>query len=120
MAQLTEDYCSYELARLLKEKGAFKDIPIQWDCINHLEKAKITHQMAMKWLRSKGWHIKIDHHLETLADGTDPILLWDIEEISNIHKWKVIYGDEEIELSSFIDYEGAVEAAIKYCLTELI
>ena len=49
---ITEDYCSYEVAKLLKEKGfdyqGFDYIDFEGEVI---KQDRPTHQMAMKWLR---------------------------------------------------------------------
>ena len=61
---ITEDYCSYEVAKLLKEKGFNEDIhtvyeptfnkffnyPLKPNSYSNVIAAP-THQMAMKWLR---------------------------------------------------------------------
>ena len=101
---ITEDYVSYEVAKLLKEKGFdgqthgnMSEIP----CVCY-----ITHQIAMKWLREKGLYITINFN------PTDQ---------DNITWWVQIMSKENYkELLDAPTYEQAVEAALKYCLTKLI
>ena len=70
---ITEDYCSYEVAKLLKDKGFkcgatySKGFVKDGDgfvggLIRHED--KITHQMAMKWLREeKGIYVYVEPYL---------------------------------------------------------
>ena len=133
---ITEDYVSFETAKLLKEKG------FDWDCkqvydlvrpqscadgkmydnfpdenpnaYDELVSAP-TLQMAMKWLRKK--------HNQNIT----------VEAYNNVARLKTIYYAEAQNLSEpaekgfcvnaciFKDtYEEACEAAIKYCLENLI
>lgn len=122
-----EDYCSFELSKLLKEKG------FDWDChqyyfedwekrhstitsmrpYNFNEDDKCisipTHQMAMKWLREM--HRKyIDIRYNNQNEEYRFIVFTMVKDkpIDFIHS----------EYHS--TYEEAVEAALKYCLTKLI
>ena len=114
----TEDYVSFETAKLLKEKGfniscrfaytekghefntcVCSDIPVY--------AYKPTLQMAMKWLREHGWFIHIDIIREASA------WLVDVQDIKN----DVAIYPVGKEHSS---YEEAAEAAIRYCLENLI
>ena len=124
---LTEDYCSYEVAKLLDKKGFREyceaiyfilengdyrwskiDIPIR-DCSTCKPAAILcpTHQMAIKWLRCKGIYIEIDILGKTNIKYGFTILKFNEGEI---------YSDDKI----YTTFEEAVEAALKYCLTELI
>lgn len=112
---ITEDYVSFEVAKLLKEKGFecgaiySKGFVKDGDgfvggLIRHED--KITHQMAMKWLREKGYHIvvftdspKYEVKIQDLNDGS-----FNVSGITH----------------TYDTYEEAVEAALKYCLTNLI
>lgn len=125
---ITEDYCSPEVSKLLEKKGFREyceaiyfvlengdyrwskiDIPIR-DCSTCKPAAILcpTHQMAMKWLRKKGIRICIDYNnmngdwYATIAKEYDGQM------------------SERIRSEHFTLYEEAVEAALKYCLTELI
>lgn len=110
---ITEDYCSFEVAKLLKEKG------FQEPCtgLNKLlckegEKPvlKITHQKAMKWLREV-------HNItiEPLVDFGSSDKYWWSADISYIKKDGLI-----TTLTAYNTYEEAVEEALKYCLENLI
>ena len=116
----TEDYVSFETAKLLKEKGfnavcrtAYETItneheveqcsPSSWGELNQVKRP--TLQMAMKWLR----------------------------EVHKLYMYTAFAGMEEVwfsriynkdkhlkDLDDFNTYEEACEAAIKYCLENLI
>ena len=127
---ITEDYVSFEVAKLLKEKGFDEPCRSYW-ADNHFssfEHTKLfvsngdepvcllrpTLQMAMKWLRKTH---KIHIQIWILEDNG---YWFDIEKIVNAqYKHKSLYstGLEDIYFES---YEQACEAAIKYCLTNLI
>lgn len=129
---ITEDYCSYELSKLLKEKG------FDWMCNGYYNKddeysepyfgdgegadnwnnqapsvkdlwcSAPTHQMAMKWLREVyNVHIVIEYYE---ADG------------EGFYGWIVKTGSERYHCHQefSITYEEAVDAAIKYSLENLI
>lgn len=118
---ITEDYCSFETSKLLKEKG------FDWDCRcyyfsennercysneiprnNHKLDADLacpTHQMAMKWLRERH-----DLHIEVIYNPY-------YEEYKGC-MYKTIGEYNYTEFYS--TYEEAVEAAIKYSLEKLI
>lgn len=123
---ITEDYVSFETAKLLKEKGfdvytyAYyedEDNPnislraskaINWNKTEFISRP--TLQMVMKWLREVH-HIHIEVHLDSM-DGRHPI-------------YEALYSEcVTIRTDNFIDYgdtyEQACEAAIKYCLENLI
>ena len=126
---ITEDYCSFEVAKLLKEKGFNEPIRCWYDntkdfhesgvkmrnsdCINPTIMCP-THQMAMKWLREV--HkvlIVIDaYHADHWEGYIDSF------EISIYsHASTIIVPDE---IAHHTDYEEAVEAALKFCLENLI
>lgn len=103
---LTEDYCSSEIVKLLKEKG-FK----QEGCHKSYSMegpVAPTHQMALKWLREN--NIIIIPQPEYFS--CDRCESWGID-IWAFDNYEKLPGD-------FPKYEEAVEAALKYCLTELI
>ena len=123
---ITEDYVSFETAKLLKEKG------FDWECIGYYvddEPNDIKHsfcgetnstwesrccsaptlQMAMKWLREvHSLHIWVGH-------TAGKVLSW-YYEIHGISDGKVKHIGG-IQCGS---YEVTCEAAIKYCLENLI
>ena len=125
MAAITEDYVSFETAKLLKDKGFneptigiyYKDGTFEYFSLNKWNSKFIipisapTLQMAMKWLREVH-HIYIDLS-PTYSEIEKTIhFIWQIFD-SNYDG----VGDCEI----FYDkYETACEEAIKYCLENLI
>ena len=126
---LKEDYCSYEVAKLLKEKGFNEPIRCWYDNFQdfHEEGVRMsntdclpptimcpTHQMAMKWLREV--HkvlIVIDaYHADHWEGYIDSF------EISIYsHASTIIVPNEIIHHTDYIE---AIEAALKFCLENLI
>lgn len=121
---IEEDYVSFEVAKLLKERGFdepclsyfwteengvnidYCDIPFTNKQLYSGQTLRPTHQMAMKWLREEKNII-----VNVWYDGVD----WEAE----------YYNDEDEGFYLITDYscnsyEEAVEAAIKYCLENLI
>ena len=115
---ITEDYVSFETAKLLKERGfdgvcrtAYETItneheveqcsPSNWGELNQVKRP--TLQMAMKWLREV-------HHVTIGITFSLDIITYEIQK------------DEEfiIAISSSGSYEDMVEEAIKICLEKLI
>ena len=129
---IKETYVSFEVAKLLQEKGF--DI----ECNNAYYNGHLidytmygfcgaldfifapTHQMAMAWLRENGLHINapISYDYSVDADGNE-VDRWTFYmfEIYSSFSGNLIYTEEVNEYDS---YEEAVEAAIKYCLENLI
>jgi hypothetical protein len=132
---ITEDYVSFEIAKLLKKKGFLKGVDLRltqnlsfYDNIglhhnlnkwyDSLIQDKIdfvvapTHQMAMKWLREKyGIFIAINN------DDLD--FNWQCYDL--INRGSTL--DPKILSESYAGYktyEEAVEAALKYSLENLI
>jgi len=124
---IVEDYVSFEIAKLLKEKG-FNEECSRFFMPNGNGRWKYGHyhdfdisdrlecptlQMAMKWLRDV-------HHLVIQIEFIDflehgEVWLYSIIERKTI---KQLTGrDEDFTEHS---YEEACEAAIKYCLENLI
>lgn len=117
---ITEDYCSFELSKLLKEKGF--DVELQCDSYYEETQKQInipwqteidglyphcTHALAMKWLRCKEIYIEIDILGKTNIKYGFTILKLNEGEI---------YSDDKV----YTTYEEAVEAALKYVLEKLI
>ena len=151
---IKEAYCSYEVARLLKEKGF--NIPTEMVWYEHAPSYNVahireagskkldyfywdedterksfytnntndnnsmpeyiigkvysapTHQMAMAWLREMhGIDIVIEISDPSVKDRKYYCVIWDKNNDSYI-------------LDLFSSYEEAVEAALKYCLENLI
>ena len=111
MRYINEDYCSEELSGMLMEKGYIGAANTYLDKDN-LNVKQITIQSAMKWLREV-------HNLEIYP-------YHDMFQENN--KWW--YGIEKFtkgcsncqyeEEPIYSTYEEACEAAIKYCLENLI
>ena len=124
----TEDYVSFETAKLLKEKGfdeicytAYETITnaheveqcsiSNWGRLNQVKRP--TLQMAMKWLR-KVHNIDIEvrtHYLSHLKQN-------DVRYYSG----KILKGSEDVihTIYSKDTYEEVCELAIKYSLENLI
>ena len=130
MATITEDYVSFETAKLLKEKGFDESTSMvymsygdlcklnRYNSIcnsdynditkNYFEYTAPTLQMAMKWLREV-------HNID--------IFPWKIGK--GIYSCAIFNSNTGQDLSSDKDfpsekYEETVNAAIKYCLENLI
>ena len=134
---ITEDYVSFETAKLLREKG-FKEPTLAYaygqDMVAYYSQPKVTDdynveagryplptlQMAMKWLREdkkilisifchigKGYWFCIQHFIESP---------YKFATSESIHRKEEILG----KIQYYDTYEGACEAAIKYCLENLI
>ena len=128
---ITEDYVSFETAKLLKEKGFDESTSMvymsygdlcklhRYDSIrnsnynditkNYFEYTAPTLQMTCKWLRET-------YHLHILFEISDP---------SQINpKYYFIVWDTSKQNSYLVDlfdsYEEACEEAIKYCLENLV
>lgn len=138
MNQITEDYCSFETAKLLKEKrfdgecsrfympsgnGRWKyghyhdfDISERIDCP--------THQMALKWLRKvHKLHISVfigsDESYDANGVTIDEWHFWTYC-ITNTSGDMVYDAYNKVNVIEYQTCEEAVEAAIKYCLENLI
>lgn len=126
---ITEDYCSYEVAKLLKEKGFDEPCLQVWECgpdkkylfrlqsscyQNITEKDSClapTHQMAMKWLREEyNIFIQISAVLQD-----QPFGLHYRPSIQDYHAYA-----RHDNFSEYVTYEEAVEVVLKYCLENLI
>ena len=123
---ITEDYVSFETAKLLKEKGFDEDticvyigrhllIKGEGTISNTTDMPIIpapTLQMAMKWLREvHKWSIQVFPCFDDLKWWFD------------IYELKIQEFNSRPELLSDVGYdtyEEATEAAIEYCLTNLI
>jgi len=150
---LTEDYVSFETAKLLKEKGFpqeydhyhalvynEEDYEDEYEVQRMVVETRIvkagtlssypvgvpepkcycpTLQMAMKWLREvhKKW-ITVTFHWHTINGETtlyySPFIMLDEGE------YAVLEDENPFKMKPFNSYEEACEAAIKYCLENLI
>lgn len=123
MTTISEDYVSFEVAKLLKEKGFDQDCATYYldgQVWRHYHGEVIpkgkqiyaapTQAMAMKWLREA-------HNIH--------IVLSPNKRMGNLYS-NIIFTNENGELQPqpcnffFATYEQACEAAIKYCLENLI
>ena len=112
---ITEDYCSFEVAKLLKDKG-FDEPCTELNklCLRDGEKPvlKVTHQKAMKWLREL-------HGIFIAINNDDLDFNWQCYDL--INRGSTL--DPKILSESYAGYktyEQAVEAALKYSLENLI
>ena len=125
MVTIIEDYVSFEIAKLLKEKGFNEGcsfivnatskgmMPVSWPTTNsdiEDEKANLialpTLQMAMKWLR------EVHHIFLSIQQHLDMSYVW-YAYVDGVAKG----CDRESHNNT---YEQACESAIKYCLENLI
>jgi hypothetical protein len=129
MATITEDYVSFETAKLLKEKGfdnvcsgyynqervlqrlsacSIKDTlrsPFYFDCM-----PAPTHQMAMKWLREVH-----NVFISITYEKWDGVFIADVKSpVSGIDCWV------DNKHNCWFKYEEAAEEAIKFCLKRII
>lgn len=147
---ITEDYCSFELSRLLKEKGLDTEFvffyrtdeegkyihhantlqPISYKIADDEVVAAITHQLAMKWLRMKhNIDIEIDADVGMLGVKVYTPFISTYKSVTDntnkLRQYKrgLHYKDDKgvvPALQHFSTHEEAVEAALKYCLTKVI
>ena len=126
---ITEDYVSFETAKLLKEKGFCENcrtgyvpdtgtfingIPIGNDSIHVVNIPAPTQALAMKWLME-------NHNLfiQPLAGVTGGKWWYDFDIIPV--NGRDIKWDYYMEMSGeYGSPEEAIEAAIKYCLENLV
>lgn len=125
---ITEDYVSFETAKLLKKKGFDNITSIMYKengkiCVNPKSVVSwrlkcwypcLTLQMAMKWLREV-------HNLCIEPYRTACGYLYTISTIPyGSCKCNPKDGGDDEDSGQWTTYEGACEAAIKYCLENLI
>lgn len=117
---IKEAYVSFELAKLLKEKGFEGHCEEYYDGEGLLWYLPFpTHQMVMAWLREVyQYHITVN--FSSYLYGNSPFY-WFIDKMENTKRERT-----EIATSTsggdytYKSYEEACEAAIKYCLENLI
>lgn len=130
---ITEDYVSFEVAKILKEKGFFEKtftyfdnellcngVWFEWNNSPMGQISAPTLQMAMKWLREVHNIIIVvePHEYDYVNSKTSSYVfcLWDgdnyEEPYSNQHS--------NIHGVAYNSYEEVVEAALKYVLENLI
>ena len=141
---IQEEYVSFEIAKLLKEKGFDADCPKRYSLIDikgwdgdimvdisknsRYSEAMIyikesiccpTQSLAMRWLREEH-HI----HIEFSPYTKDKQVLYDYVILQQVFHHKHL-SDGELEVKynedlGDLSYEEACETAIKYCLENLI
>lgn len=132
---IAEDYVSFEIAKLLKDKGFDEPCRAYWDDqpkldvhtlffsvepIKNSERAGNDiscpiHQMAMKWLRKKH-NILITIIPQEIKVGID-VLCYGIYRITE-DLYQPLYNGK---VNNLVDsYEDTIEAALKYSLENLI
>lgn len=130
MEKVKEVYVSYELAKLLKEKGF--NVATEYVYLGD-NKGKIaksftsnfvrkrndiipcpTHQVACAWIRSKGYSVEV----HATAGGWN----WEVCKVNgtSIAFGGTIPSDNTNEGRAFNDYYECMENALKYCLENLI
>lgn len=125
---ITEDYCSYEVAKLLKEKGFNEPCRAYWDdqpkldmhtlffSVEPIRNSRLivndvscpTHQMVIKWLREVH-KVNIEIHYNRFGENYKYLIIYKPEVLDDIHS-----------LGVYFHYEEAVEVALKYSLENLI
>ena len=124
----TEDYVSFETAKLLKEKGfdekcraVYEEKVLRTNTLCDYYNRELssyvcapTLQMAMKWLREV-------HNLCIEPYRTACGYLYTISTIPyGSCKCNPEEGGDDEDSGQWTTYEGACEAAIKYCLENLV
>ena len=134
---ITEDYVSFKVAKLLKEKGFLKGVDLRMtQNLSFYDNIGLTHnlnkyydsliqdkidfvvaptlQMTMKWLRYV-------HNLCIEPYRTACGYLYTISTIPyGSCKCNPKEGGDDEDSGQWTTYEGSCEAAIKYCLENLI
>ena len=124
---ITKDYVSYEVAKLLKEKGF--DYPKQYMMTIHNDDGTseifdvCSQSLAMKWLREKHLlHVYVEHHGFFEERPKKVYYHWVpfVKPLPNC-KYQTPLNKVYYEIDEYCDtYEQACENAIKYCLENLI
>lgn len=123
MKQITEDYCSFEVAKLLKEKGFdtpcrqayFKDLLVDYTMYGFCDGELIdcpSQSLALKWLREVH-----NIHITILQIESTTITMEQKYFFYRIQKNRRTVGIFE---DTFLKYEQAIEAALNYVLKNLI
>ena len=126
---ITEDFCSFEVAKLLEEKG-FKEPVTGLNKLLFKEGEnpvlRITHQKAMKWLREvHQLHISVDvcpiygKVKDEKGRNTCGLLYWNYMASGEWVNEKYNPNQKAFVVSAK-SYEEAVEAACIYALKNLI
>ena len=122
---IQEAYCSFEVSKVLKEKGFVQETLMVYNQNgNFMPNGAIedtyqifypapTHQMAMAWLREeKNIFIVIEPHVYDYVNEKNKSYVCSLWVGDNYYEY--------IESKDYPSYEDAVEAALKYSLENLI
>ena len=122
---IQEAYCSFEVSKVLKEKGFVQETLMAYNQNgNFMPNGAIedtyqifypapTHQMAMAWLREeKNIFIVIEPHVYDYVNEKNKSYVCSLWVGDNYYEY--------IESRDYHSYEEAVETALKYCLEHLI
>ena len=126
---ITEDYVSFEIAKLLKEKGFneptvcvyHKDGTFDSVTLNAWNDKFITpicapsQSMAMKWLREVH-KLSVRPRYDEVEDEKEHLYYKWFFDILSMNPYKTLVEPTQ----GYSTYEEACEAAIKYCLENLI
>ena len=115
---ISEDYCSYEVTKLLKQKGfPFDRLECGWKRLLNLNVMEtyttVTHAIAMKWLREiYDIHISVAKTfiINDMDDKTYLVRVCTKKCHTSYNSWQEYHST----------YKEAVEAALKYVLENLI
>lgn len=116
---IEERRCSYEVCKLLHEKG-FDIKCTSWYWENNINIWKPTHQMVCDWIEKKHNYI-IDVHLD-VEDEEASSWVWSVYERINVERrepYARLYF-EDGEPYEFDNQEFAYNEALKYVLTKLV
>ena len=125
---ITEDYCSFEVAKLLNEKGFDQNCATYYldgQVWRHYHGEVIpkgkqiyaapTQAMSMKWLREVyGLHISLEPCYD--YDSMHVVFLAFVQNVADVHE----FMDGRKNVASHPNAEKSYELAIKYCLENLI
>lgn len=126
MTTITEDYVSFETAKLLKEKGFDEGCHSFYDYAQRLQFIETvtydselseednecvapTHQMAMAWLRE----------VHNIVISIYPTIETDVI-VREDYNYAIYKNKTVVYQSCSTSYEEAVEASLKYVLEKLI
>lgn len=128
MSMITEDYVSFETAKLLKEKGFDQNCATYYldgQVWRHYHGEVIpkdkqiyaapTQAMAMKWLREVH-KLSVRPRYDEVEDEKERVFYVWFFDILSMKPYKMLAEPEQ----GYSAYEEACEAAIKYCLENLI
>ena len=126
---ITEDYCSFQVYKLLKEKGFDErcdhaytpnETLIDYTLYGFITDGEgflfaPTHQMAMKWLREVHG-LSVEPYSSSNSDKGVGFGFG----ICSMQTGLEVYGEGTFPVVPYNTYEAAVEAALKYSLENLI